>query len=82
MRNWVFRFGIVAFVAVCILFCANDASAQVVEHVVFEALVEFDNLFSSLGNVIGGVCFGAVVLGMSIWGTSYVYRIVKSIGRK
>lgn len=47
----------------------------------FVPIVSFDNIFTTITSVIAPIIVGALGLGLAIWGTKYIFRIVKSMGR-
>jgi len=44
--------------------------------VTFTPLVDFTGVFSSMTTVVTAVVVGAITLGLGIWGTRYLFRMV------
>ena len=47
----------------------------------FSPIVEFGSLFDTIKTALVPIVVGALTLGLAIWGTKYIFRIVKSMGR-
>ena len=69
-----------ALVAMCLgLIGVESAFADT--PVQFNSLASFDSVFDSLRTAITTVVVAAIGLGLSIWGTKWMFRVVKSMGR-
>ena len=57
---------------------AQGAGSTTVE---FESIVEFGDLFTTLTDAIGPLIAGALMLGLGIWGTYYIFTNIKRMAR-
>jgi hypothetical protein len=46
-----------------------------------EPIVDFSSVFSSLSSLVTTVVVGALGIGLAIWGTRFLFRLVKSMSR-
>lgn len=49
--------------------------------VAFTPLVNFTGIFDTITPVIAGVVASALILGLGLWGSKYVFHIIRSMGR-
>ena len=82
MRSWFVCFGMFAFVAVCMAVGAGELLADGGgSSVTFTPIVDLSGIFSSLTGVVSTIVAAAITLALGIWGTRYLFRLVKSMGR-
>jgi hypothetical protein len=77
--SWLFLFAVVFSLFVCptVLLAAegDPASLDVVP------LVDFSSVFSSLSSLVTTIVVGALGIGLAIWVTRFLFRLVKSMSR-
>jgi len=81
MRNWLFCFGIAAFMMAAMFVGGAEAFAQGGNNVEFTSIVEFGNLFDTIRTALAPIVVGALGLGLAIWGARYIFGVIKSMGR-
>ena len=82
MKNFVLPIlmGVVALVGM--VFISPEVFAQDTSNTVtFTPIVNFGTIFESLKTSLGPMVAAALGLGLAIWGASYVFKIVKKMGR-
>ena len=81
MRSWLFCLGMFVFVMVCMTVGAGELLADGGSSVSFTPIVDLSGIFSSLTGVVSTIVAAAITLALGIWGTRYLFRLVKSMGR-
>jgi hypothetical protein len=49
--------------------------------VVFEEIVDWSGIFSTMKTVVAPLVVGAIGIGLAIWGTKFVFRLIKGMAR-
>ena len=81
-KAFVFRVLFMALVCGVALFVgAGELLAQTPPVVEFDPIVDFGSIFDTLTTTLGPIIAGALGLGLAVWGTRYVFGIIKSMGR-
>ena len=81
MRNWLFCFGIAAFMMAAMFVGGAEAFAQGGNAVEFAPLVDLSGVFGSLTTVVASIVGAAIALAGGVWVTKYIFSLVKSMGR-
>lgn len=67
--------------AVMLFLGSADLLAQDETSVAYEPIVNFGSIFDTIRTSIGPLVAGALGLGLAIWGSRYIFGIIKSMGR-
>jgi hypothetical protein len=78
--SWLVVVAVLATVVVCpSLALAQSGSGPPAMEV--EPLVDFSTVFSSLTSLVTTIVVGALGIGLAIWVTRFLFRLVKSMSR-
>ena len=84
MRGFLVKSVAVVLTVCGAVLCAPELFAQGgggANTVTFTPIVDFGNLFTTLTTTIGPIVAGALGLGLAIWGSRYIYGVIKSASR-
>ena len=81
MQGYLKSLGAVSLFGLLTFLVGADVFAQSTNTVEFTPLVDFGDFFTALITVVTPLIVGALTLAIGVWGTRWIWGMVKSFGR-